>query len=46
MFKKLGDLTFEPTVRNPLYGNTEHSEQVNVKTFEIIQNYIAETGWF
>ena len=46
MLNSLGDLNLEPTVRNPLNGNTEHSELVNIKAFEIIKNYIVETGQF
>ena len=44
MFTSLGDLNFESTVRNLLYDNTDHSEQGNIKAFEMIQNYIAEAG--
>ena len=35
-----------PKIRKLLYGNTEHSDQVDVEAFETMQNYIAETGWF
>ena len=35
MVNNLGDLNFEPTFRNLLYGN-EHSEQVNIKALAII----------
>ena len=41
MFSSLVELNFEPTVKNLLYGSTEHTEQVNIKVFEIIQNYIV-----
>ena len=42
----LCDPNFKPTVRSLLCGNIEHSEQVNIKAFEIIQNYIAEIDQF
>ena len=42
MLKNVGDINSGPMVRNLLHGNTEHSEQVNIKAFEIIQNCIAE----
>ena len=44
MLNSLIDLNFDPMVSNLLYGNTKHSKQVNINSFEIIQNYIAETG--
>jgi len=46
MFNNLNELEFQPTIRNLLYGNTEHSEQVNIKAFLVIQNYISATGRF
>ena len=39
MFHTLGDLNFQPIVRNLLYGNTKHSELVNGKTFEIMHSF-------
>ncbi len=46
MFNNLNELQFQVTISNLLYGNTEHSEQVNIKAFLIIQNYISATGRF
>ena len=28
-------------VRNLLYANTEHIDEINIKAFEMIQNYFA-----
>ena len=37
MHNSLGDLhTFDAMVRNSVYGNTDHSKQVNIKAFQII----------
>ena len=41
MLNSLGDVHFDPTVRNLLYGNTEHNKEL--KLFKI---YFAETGRF
>ena len=40
------DLNVDHTVTNLLYANTEYSEQVNIKTYEVIQKYFAGTGQF
>ena len=46
MLNSVGDLHFDPTVRNLLYGNTEHNTEVNIKALKVIQFFFAETGWF
>ena len=42
MLNSLGDLDVYSMIRTLLYGNTEHSEQVNTKAFRFYSNLF---GW-
>ena len=46
MLNSLGDLQFHPMVRSLLFGNTEYSKEVNMKAYEVIQNYFTVTSQF
>ena len=44
MFAALQNIGFEPNLNNLLYGNEQYSEQCNTQAFNIIHNFIKETG--
>ena len=46
MFIKLRQLGFDPSLTNILYGNTQYKDNVNIKAFEIIHEFLATTGRF